>query len=212
MNVQQVYDKYTIPPNLQKHMLRVAALSQIIMESWNSPSIDKGAVVFTCLFHDMANIIKFDFSKPSLFKEEDVRADYWKKIQLHFVEKYGPHVHDATQTIAKEAGLAPHIVDLIAKLEWDNAMKVVETHNFESALTIYCDMRMGPYGILPLKERLDNLKTRAKSNLFAFYEKAGPLLEKMIQQHTQITLNSIQDVQLDKQFKTLLNLKIDNNY
>lgn len=208
MNVKEAYEKYTIPLNLQKHMLRVAALSQIVTENWRSPVIDKTAILFTCLFHDMANIIKFDFSKPSLFKEEDSRVDYWKRVQLHFVEKYSLNIHEATQAIAKEMGLAPQVVSLIKKLEWENILHVIEGQDYESALTIYCDMRMGPHGILPLSERLNNLKTRAKSDHFAFYEKATPSLEKMLQQYVSIPLNSINDAQLNDRFEVLLKLEI----
>lgn len=60
-------------------------------------------------------------------------------------------------------GLTPQVVGLIKKLEWENIMRVIEDEKYESALTIYCDMRMGPYGILPLQERLDNLKSRPSS-------------------------------------------------
>jgi hypothetical protein len=207
MNVRQAYEKYTIPPNLQKHMLRVAALSQIISDSWKGPEIDNEAILFTCLFHDMANIIKFDFSKPSLFKEENARVNYWKKVQLHFVEKYGPNIHEATNAIAREMNLSPQVLDLIKKLMWEKIEDVIDSCDFESAITIYCDMRMGPYGILPLQKRLDNLKTRTSFTDSAFYEKTAPLLEKMIQKYTSIPLNSIVDLQLDGLFEKLLMLE-----
>ncbi len=208
MNVQMAYEKYTIPPNLQKHMLRVAALSQIIIEHWKGPSIDDKSILFTCLFHDMANIIKFDFSKPSLFKEEEGKTEYWKKVQLYFVQKYGPNIHKATQIITKELGLAPQVVDLIKKLEWENILHVIEGQDFESAITIYCDMRIGPHGILPLQDRLDNLKTRTNFADSAFYEKAAPQLEKMVQKYVLITLNSIKDIQLIDCFDDLIKLEV----
>lgn len=208
MNVQQAYDKYTIPPNLQKHMLRVAALSQIITESWRGHVIDKSSIIFTCLFHDMANIIKFDFSKPLLFKEEESRSEYWKKVQLHFVEKYGPNIHEATQTITKEMCSTPNVVSLIQKLEWENIQRVINNYDFESAITIYCDMRVGPHGILPLQDRLNNLKTRTTFTDSAFYEKAATQLEIMLQKYISIPLNSISDAQLNERFAVLLKLKI----
>jgi hypothetical protein len=208
MNVQVVYEKYTIPPNLQKHMLRVAALSQVITESWIGPVIDNKSILLTCLFHDMANIIKFNFSKPSLFKEDDAQADYWKKIQVKFVKKYGSNIHVATQVIAKEMGLTPQVVGLIKKLEWENIMRVIEDEEYESALTIYCDMRMGPYGILPLQERLDNLKIRTTFTDSAFYKKAAPRLEAMLQKYISIPLDSIDDIKLNKLFTELQKLEV----
>src|SRR6266542_93670 len=104
MNVKEAYEKYTIPHNLQKHMLRVAALSQVITENWTGPAIDKTTILFTCLFHDMANIMKFDFSKPSLFEEEEPKVEYWKHVKEMFIEKYGSDLHKATQDIGREIG------------------------------------------------------------------------------------------------------------
>lgn len=208
MNVMQIYEKYIIPNNLQKHMLRVAGVSQIITTFWTGPTINKSAILSTCLFHDMANIIKFDFSKSSLFKEEDSREDYWKKIQLQFIEKFGTDIHNATLTIAKEICLAPNVVSLIKKLKWENIQRVIESKDFESAITIYCDMRVGPHGILSLQDRLDNLKTRTTFADSAFYKKTAPHLEIMLQKYISIPLDSISDTQLNERFDALLKLEV----
>ena len=152
--------------------------------------------------------IKFDFSKPSLFKEEADKVEYWKKVQLHFVEKYGPNIHEATQAIAKEVELAPHVVGLIKKLEWENIQRVIDNQDFESAITIYCDMRVGPYGILPLQDRLNNLKVRTTFTDHAFYEKAAPRLETVLQKYVSLPLNGINDIQLTDRFEALLKLEV----
>lgn len=208
MTVKEVYEKYWIPPNLQKHMLRVAAVAHILAENWKEKNLDKKSITYACLFHDMANIIKFDFTKPSIFKEEEGQKDHWKKIQSEVMEKYGPNIHEATLTIAKEVGCPSQVLDLIAKLEWDNTIQVIERRDFESAITIYSDMRIGPFGILPLQDRLSNLKTRNSTYDFDKLQSATNLLENTLQQHIMIQLNSITDTQINKRFEELLKLEV----
>lgn len=208
MSVKQVYKQYLIPPNLQKHMLRVAALSAILAENWTGKEFDKEALVIACVFHDMANIIKFNFNKPSLFKEEAAQAEYWKKVQQDTIKKYGNNVHLATFQICQEIGLPKNVLHIINKLEWDDALKILDQQNYEVAIAIYCDMRMGPYGIMPLKDRIDNLATRNKAHDMDFIKKAATLLESTIQKYLAINLNDITDTQLNSRFNQLLKLKI----
>lgn len=208
MSVKQVYKQYLIPPNLQKHMLRVAALSAILAENWTGKEFDKEALVVACVFHDMANIIKFKFGKPSLFKEEAAQAEYWKKVQQDTIKKYGNNVHLATFQICQEIGLPKNVLDIINKLEWDDTLKILDQQNYEVAIAIYCDMRMGPHGIMPLKDRIDNLATRNKAHDMDFIKKAATLLESTIQKYLAINLNDIVDTQLNSRFNQLLKLKI----
>ena len=39
MNIIEIYKKYHLPENLQMHMLRVAACSNLIIDNWNGPDI-----------------------------------------------------------------------------------------------------------------------------------------------------------------------------
>lgn len=208
MNVKQIYDKHEIPPNLQKHMLRVAALSAILTKNWIGKKLDQEAVVIACIFHDMANIIKFNFNKPSLFKEEESKSDYWKKIQQQIIKKYGTNVHAATLKMCQEIGLPQKVLDIINKLEWDDTLKILDNHDYEVAVAIYSDMRMGPHGILPLKERVDNLATRNKSHDMDFIKKAATALEQTLQENISINLNEITDDQLNSKFEELLKVDI----
>lgn len=203
MKVKEVYKKYKIPLNLQKHMLRVAALSQIFAENWENGKLDSKSITLTCVFHDMANIIKFNFEKPSLFKDEEDKVDYWKKVQKEVIQKYGNNVHLATLTISKEIGLSEKVINFIKNLEWDNTLKILEEKNFESALTIYCDMRIGPHGIMLLKDRIDDLQKRNKSHDMNSIKKAANLLEKTIQQFLSIDVNSVNNLQINSRWRSL---------
>lgn len=208
MNVKQVYEKYIIPPNLQKHMLRVAALSQILAENWKTKELDKESIVLACVFHDMANIIKFNFNNPPLFKEEENQIDYWKKIQLEMIQKYGRDVHLATLKICQEIDPSEKVLGIIEKMKWENALDLLKLQNFESAILIYCDMRIGPFGIMPLKDRIDNLSTRNQNFDFNSLKAAAELLETTLRENISININEINDAQLNNKFDELLNLKI----
>jgi hypothetical protein len=212
MNVKQIYNLYKIPPNLQKHMLRVTALSQLLIEKWEEIILDKDSITFACAFHDMANIIKYDFNKPPLFTEEENEIDYWKKIQTEMIKKYGDNVHLATLKICKEIGLSLKALRLIKNLEWNNTLKILKQHDFESAIPIYCDMRIGPYGIMSIKDRLINLQTRNNSFNFSFINKAAGLLEKTLQKHILLKVDSINDSQINERFDKILKLDVLKKY
>ena len=208
MNIKQLYEKYHIPPNLQKHMLRVSALAQIIAENWNGRRLNNNAIALAGAFHDMANIIKFDFNKPSLFKDEEKQVEYWKQIKKEMIIKYGKNIHRTTLKIGKEIGLSKNVLSLIENLEWDNTQKVLGKKNFESAILIYSDMRIGPFGILSLDERIDNLQTRNQSYDFNFIKKAAGRLEQALQKHSLINLKTISDSTINSRSNVLLKTRI----
>lgn len=208
MTVKQLYNQYLIPPNLQKHMLRVAALSQILTENWHRKNLDKDSITLACVFHDMANIIKFKLDQPQLFKEEGSQIDYWKKIQRQTIEKYGTDIHAATFKICQEIGLSEKILFLIKNMNWNNTLEVLEKNDFASAILIYCDMRIGPYGIMLLKDRIENLSTRNNNFDFNILQKNAKILEEILQKNISVDLNDINDTQLNERFQELLGLKI----
>jgi len=208
MDIKKIYDKYHIPPNLQKHMLRVAALSQILIENWINQKLDKTSVTTACLFHDMANIIKYNFSNPPIFKREGQKTDYWKNIQESIIHKYGHDVYKATLTICHEIGMKNKIIHLVGKLEWSNSLNLIKENRFESMICIYSDMRIGPHGILSLRNRLKDLRSRNTSFDFEFTEKYAAALEKEIQKHISISVNSITDRELNERFEKLLKREV----
>ena len=53
MNIIDIYNKYHLPENLQMHMLRVAACSNLIIDNWNGQTIDKESIIRVSLLHDM---------------------------------------------------------------------------------------------------------------------------------------------------------------
>ncbi len=202
MNITQIYTKYNIPQNLQEHMLRVAALSQILTENWQGIPLNKEAIVTTCLFHDMANIIKFKFDNP-VFKMTAQEIQHWKRVKQKTIENYGDNIHAATLAICQEIGLNNKVLDLVNKLEWDNVPKMLNGRDFESCITIYSDMRIGPFGIMSLKDRIDDLQARNPSKDMNTVREVAAQLEKALQQHIAIDVDTVTDAQINGRFDQL---------
>ena len=97
MNIIDIYNKYHLPENLQMHMLRVAACSNLIIDNWNGTKIDKESIIRVNLLHDMGNIVKIpeDFSQDKEFL----------KIRKKYFDKYGTNDHEINLEIGKQEGL-----------------------------------------------------------------------------------------------------------
>ncbi len=59
-NASEIYAEYRLMPNLKQHQFRVAAVAEIICKNL-SEVVDKDNIILACLYHDMGNIIKFDY-------------------------------------------------------------------------------------------------------------------------------------------------------
>ena len=181
MTIQSIYSHYKIMPNLQEHQLRVAGVSFIIGKSMSNQNVDTENIVVACLLHDMGNIIKF---KLDLFPEfvNPEGLDYWKKIQQEYIRTYGADEHVATMSIVK--GIIPHmrdnpcekkrIIELIEAIGFSNAKENYETTDFGKKIAAYADMRVKPYGVTSLKDRLGDGRRRfsriQKHDLVVFEE------------------------------------------
>ena len=133
MNIIEIYNKYHLPDNLQMHMLRVAASSNLIIDNWNGPKIDKEAIIRVCLLHDMGNMVKIpeDFSDDEKFV----------KIRRKYLEKYGTNDHEINLEIGKLEGLSDKEIVI---LDGKRSRKNEETLKSKCALR----NRKANYGIL----------------------------------------------------------------
>jgi hypothetical protein len=209
MNIKQIYEKYLIPENLQEHMLRVAALLQVIWENWQGKEIHQEELVLAGTLHDLANIIKFNFDTPLFDTPVEVLAKQ-KQIQTHIIEKYGRDIHGATMAIAKETGANQLVLDLIENMEWELAAGFRAKGEVEKILPIYADMRIGPNGILPILERLNNLQDRVNEQKFDWEEmkKEALTIEAWLHTMVKIDLNLINEKQLKDRFESLMGMEI----
>ena len=155
---QDIYDAYRIMPNLQLHQLRVAAAGKIIADHF-SGTLDGNAIIIACLFHDMGNIIKFDLDVFPEFREPE-GLEYWRRVQREWVAKYGNDEHAASNEIAREIGLPQHVRTLIDETRFSRLEAARDDASFEQKIVKYADLRAGPFGILPMAERLEEGRLR----------------------------------------------------
>lgn len=198
MKLAKMYAKYKIPPNLQEHQLRVAAVGLWIKNHWSGEKVDWQNLILMLLIHDMGNIIKFDLKKYAHFLgDEEKNLDYWLKVQRKFVEKFGDNEHVATVKIALELNLDSKVVDWLKRTENPDLEKVSKQEFWEMKLHYYCDVRIGPFGVLSVNERFADLKKRyaTKRNLqrIDHNHKWCLEIEKQIQNNLSTSLSQIKD-------------------
>jgi hypothetical protein len=149
--VQQIYDEHRIMRNLQLHQLRVGAVARLITAHFKV-ELDSLSVVTAALFHDMGNIVKFDLG---VFPEslEPEGRHYWEEVKREFIAKYGAESHAANLAIARELGLSETVCMLIDSVSFSKLPETLEKGSAEQQIVEYCDTRVGPYGILSIRER-----------------------------------------------------------
>lgn len=139
------------------HQLRVATVGIMLCRAL--PRADEQTVVLVALFHDMGNIIKSDLTMfPEFLEPQGI--GYWQGVKDEFIRTYGPKTGDATRKILEEMGMPSAIVDLVSHLSFSEIPQTVTEGPLEKQIAKYADMRVGPYGIVPLKDRLDDLRAR----------------------------------------------------
>ena len=202
MNISDIYIQYSIPTNLQRHMLTVAALAELICDNLRDVSVDKDLVIKTCLLHDMGNIIKFNLDDPSLLDEGDKqRVDELREIRLQYLKKYGQTPDEATIAIIKEITSDLRIVEICEGGRWDEDHGNGQSFAWEKKIVCYSDMRVGPFGILPIRERFANLVERRPESKVKIEKilEHGLELEREIQDSSKVDLKKINDQKIDVQ-------------
>ena len=155
---REIYEEYKIMPNLQLHQLRVAAVAKSVCDAFDQ-QVSANDVILACLFHDMGNILKSDLMTFPEFLEPQGRA-YWQQIKTDFVSRYGQNAHDGNVAIAREIGLSEEAIRYIDHISFSRMKETAEGDSFEQKICEYADTRVGPYSILPLRERLAEARVR----------------------------------------------------
>ncbi len=157
--ISEIYKNYKIPPTLQMHMLRVAAVAAMICDNWQGDTIDKNKIVTVCLLHDMGNILKFKFDVfPDMFEPEGV--EYWQAVQGEYREKYGENEHNATIQIIRELGLAEEIGALADQNHFTLLCEHAASDDVLLKIMHHADMRVNPFGIVSYEERMEEARRR----------------------------------------------------
>ena len=187
--VKEIYTEYNIPPGLQAHQLRVAAVAAYVCDYFDN-TVDKERIVLAGLFHDMGNIIKSDVTQmPDLFEPEG--PEYWQEVKVAFREKYGDDELHARNLIAERIGLSEDVIHLMKSAGFAKLETIVDQGSEELKIFQYGDSRVGPYGILSLEDRFREGRERAVksgrvSGIATRADRFEVLLEKAKELETQL--------------------------
>lgn len=194
MNIIEIYKKYHLPENLQMHMLRVAACSNLIIDNWTGKEIDKESIIRVCLLHDMGNIVKIpeDFSKDEEFIN----------IRKKYFNKYGTNDHEINLEIGKQEGLTEEEIMILDGKRSRKNEETLKSDSYEIKICAYCDQRVAPDGVIGIKQRLEDAKVRYKNKPLSVWsneEKANHLIEcslgieKQIMEYCKLNSEDIND-------------------
>lgn len=152
------YAAYRIYRGLALHQLRVAAVGRSVAQRARR-SADVELVTLVGLFHDMGNIIKADLPRYPEFAEPEGVA-YWLPIQQEFRARYGADEHSATDAICREMGLCEQVLDIIDQMRFSRTEWIAREGSLEAKICKYADLRVSPWGVLPMQERLAEARAR----------------------------------------------------
>jgi hypothetical protein len=155
MNVSELYRECQIPPNLQRHMLEVAAVAQAICDNWKGEIIDKSLVIKVALLHDLGNLIKF---KRPFIGEIEKDAELWMDIQNKLREEFNDDVHQATMALARKAISDESILSELNLTGQTGSIEKFKT--MEARIIQLADMCVSPVGIVGPQERIGDLIER----------------------------------------------------
>ncbi len=212
MTILRIYKIYSIPQNLQLHMLRVAAVGKSICDHSLSQDLDTDLIVKTLLLHDMGNILKFDFNNPSLFAVHDQsQIQVYKETQISFKQKYGNNVDKATLQIIKEISADNRVAQLCEHSHAEAMGKYIDGEFWHEKICYYADMRIGLNGALTVDKRFEDLKKRypRERKEMNQYHTVCKIIEKQIQKICTLDLGTINDGLLEKQFNALRSIIIN---
>jgi hypothetical protein len=162
--ISEIYAEYRIPPWLQMHMYRVAAVAATLFDATASRtdegvflSTDREDLMTACLLHDMGNIIKFDFTLALHGSEQE--AD-WKSVQQDFFARYGHDEHHATIAIMRELGVSERSIAVVDTINFMHCVDISKDGDLLVQIAQYADSRVVPSGIASLAERMSDMYIR----------------------------------------------------
>ena len=114
-------------------------------------------LITACLLHDMGNIIKFDLIK---FPAPDGETAHWLAVQETMRTKYGTSETAATEAIIRELGLYEKVAPVLQHTSDAHALELEKEGTLLQKIACYADQRVAPRGIVPLADRLRDMRTR----------------------------------------------------
>ncbi len=164
IDIISIYRSYRVPENLQRHMLWVTSVAKwIVSYRSDRKKLNEHDILTTLLLHDIGNIVKgLDESFANLFPEGYKFMPYWKAVQRWIKDRYGDTDTIATLAMAKEIGVSERVMYLLEKKQFLNNEFIYNSNDMELKICAYSDQRVSPYGILSIRERLNEAVNRYK--------------------------------------------------
>lgn len=153
-NILAIYEQYGIPENLQMHMLRVAACSKKIVDSWMGTELNIQSLYRVLLLHDMGNIVKIP--------KEEFSDSTFQSVRKKYFDLFGKNDHEVSLAIGKELGLSEYEIKLMNDKIFINNENIMKEDSFEVKIGAYCDQRVAPDCVMSLLGRLNEAKERYK--------------------------------------------------
>jgi hypothetical protein len=197
--ITDIYTKYKIPPNLQRHQLEVTAVGRYICDHWSGDAVDRDKITQALLLHDMGNILKF---KRPFLGELEPQAAYWESVQEEFKTKYGDDVHTATDAIVTEVTTDPDVRACVHALD-SNYLTEHGYPNLEIKICNYADMCVAPEGIVGFEARMQDLKER-----YGLSDEKVHLLRRRInaaeiEKYVSVDLSKLSEVDFSQEIELL---------
>ncbi len=213
-DIREIYRRFNVPPNLQKHSFYVAAVGEIIIDNWKGPKLGREDLKAYLLLHDFGNIVKYDFSRKELLMPEmQEKIDYWKTIQQEARQKYSTDDHKATIAMARELGVPERVATLLEQDDFRNLEVVATGNDWEQKIGKYSDYRSGPRGVVLLSDRIADLRKRYAGKIIIAHDphleklnQAMMLIEKQVISNTTLKPEDINDESVKKYVETLFSL------
>lgn len=180
MNIIEIYNQYYLPENLQMHMLRVAACTNLILDNWTGKPIDRKAITRVSLLHDMGNMVKIP---------EEGQDREFIVIRRKYFKEYGTNDHEINMLIGKNLGLTNKELEILDGKRSRKNEQTAKSDNYEIKICAYCDQRVAPDGVVSLKERLEDAKIRYKDKPLSVWsneEKANQLIKLALEIEKQV--------------------------
>ncbi|MFA6064998.1 MAG: HD domain-containing protein [archaeon] len=161
--IKTIYTDYCIPLNLQRHMFLVAAVAEQLCDN-SKDEVDKDNIVAASLTHDLGNIVKMDFEHENtlclLDDEDKPKAEFYKKKKTEFVKKYGCNDLVANEKIVEELQVNERITYLFKNKGLEHLTHQEWKKDLGLMIFAYADLRVAPYGVTSLKERVHDFAKR----------------------------------------------------
>jgi len=189
MHIQEVYTRFCLPKTLQEHMIRVAAVTEIMIQHWKWPYIDTKRILLAALLHDLWNIVKMDFSLHKDWYGHSFSYRQQKKEET--IQTYWTACHEATIAMVRELGVGDDVIAIIDHMGVRSFME--EEGPWETMFVRYADMRVNPWSIVWLDERMHEAHERYKKT--AYWAKE-PLWTTILQHAHEQEANIFQYIDL----------------